>query len=252
MYSIERLDKIVEILKQRKSISVSKLCDMLFISPATARRDLTALEKKGVIRRTFGGAVLVESNNEEGPIVLRDQTMIRAKRYMCEKASEFIRNGQALFLDSSSTVSNLVPFLNDFRYLTFITNGLNVATALTQNTNFKVTLLGGEILTRSNSTVGPVAEDDVRRFFCDIAIFSCTAIDLHGGVSEGSVETSAIKRIMMERSDVKILVADCTKFGQNALSKTADVKDFDIIITDERPNDAFVHYCDEHSIRLLY
>jgi DeoR family fructose operon transcriptional repressor len=252
MYDVERQNKIIEILQQKKSISVNALTKMLFISPATARRDLSALEKKGVIKRTFGGAVLVDPNSAEGSIIMRQSMMVKSKRIMCEKATSLLRNGNSLFLDSSSTVSNIVPFLQDFRYLLIVTNGINVSAQLSKSSNFRIILVGGEIATRSNSTVGPTAVKAIDAFHCDILISSCAGIDVATGVTEFALEQSEIKRIMMSHSSVRILLADCSKFGKTFFSKTCPINGFDILITDQKPSQEYIDYCEQNDVRLIY
>jgi len=252
MYSIERQNKIIEILQQKKSISVQKLTEMLFISPATARRDLAALEKKGVLKRTFGGAVLTDPNSTEGSIIIRQQMMVKSKRIICEKAAALLRNGNSVFLDSSSTVANIVPFLSDFRYLLLVTNGIHIASQLVNGTgDFRVILIGGEIVTRSNSTIGPTAIQSLGAFHCDICLCSCAGIDIANGVSELDVEQSEIKQMMMARSTVKILLVDCSKFGKTFFSKTCDISDYDVIITDQKSPKEFLDYFNEHDIKLI-
>jgi DeoR/GlpR family transcriptional regulator of sugar metabolism len=252
MYDVERQNKIIELLKQRKSISVQKLVELLYISPATARRDLSALEKRGVVKRTFGGAVLAEASNEENNLVIQEQIMVKSKRYMCEKCASLISNNQSVFLDSSSTVANLVPFLSDFHYLSIVTNGLNISALISKNTNFRVFSVGGEIVARSNSTIGPVAQRVLSQFHCDICIHSCSGIDIQSGVTEGSLEQSSVKETMLKNSSIKILLADCTKFGKSFLSKTCDIKEYDILITDQKPAQEYIDYCLKNEVKLMY
>jgi DeoR/GlpR family transcriptional regulator of sugar metabolism len=252
MYDIERQNKIVELLKANKSMSVKKLTELVYASPATIRRDLDYLEKRGLIKRTFGGAIIQESTHEESPLLIREQTNVRSKRYMGEKCAELISSNQSLFLDGSSTVYNLLPFLNDFRFLSIITNGLNLALLLSQTTNFHVILIGGTIQSKSNSTLGPLAKEALNELRCDIAICSCTGLDLKKGVMETSLEQSEVKRTMMANSEVKILLVDKSKFGKSYLAKTCEVSDYNIIVTDERPAQDFIDYCAQHNVKLIY
>ena len=252
MYDIERQNKIIELLKANKSMSVRKLTEVVYASPATIRRDLDYLEKRGLIKRTFGGAIIQESTHEESPLLIREQINVRSKRYMGEKCAEFISSNQSLFLDGSSTVYNLLPFLNDFRFLSIITNGLNLALLLSQTTNFHIILIGGSIQAKSNSTLGPLSQEGLAKLRCDLAICSCTGIDIKKGVMETSIEQSEVKREMMKNSEVKILLCDKSKFGKSYLSKTCDVQDYNIIITDDKPAQEFIDFCAKHNVKLIY
>lgn len=252
MYDIERQKQIIDILKDKKSVSVKMLTELVYASPATVRRDLAYLEKKGLIKRTFGGAIIADSSNEESATLVREQTNVRSKRYICEKCSSLISNNQSIFMDSSTTLYSLVPFLCDIHYLSIITNGVNIATLLSQKTNFRVILAGGTIADKSNSTLGPLACMIVSSLHCDMAILSCTGFDINGGVTETAIEQSQLKQAMMNNADVKILLCDSSKFGKTFLSKTAEISAYNIIITDKKPDEAYLSYCERHQIKLIY
>ena len=130
MFNIERQKEILHILEQRKSISVSELARLLYTSESTVRRDLSELERSGKVRRTFGGVVLEETLNREVPLLLRRSQNHEAKQKIAAKAASLIQNDQVIFLDASSTVAHLVPYLAKFSDLTVITNSPNTALEL--------------------------------------------------------------------------------------------------------------------------
>ena len=99
MYNLEREDKIINILKKQNSISVLELSQLLFVSTSTIRRDLTNMEKKGLVTRTFGGVYLTKNTfNKETPFKYREESNVIEKRKLCQKVLPFIKDNMSLFL----------------------------------------------------------------------------------------------------------------------------------------------------------
>lgn len=252
MNDFTRQAQIMEILKNEKSVSVNKLVKTLFVSQATIRRDLETMAKQGLLKRTHGGAILFASSSEESSILIREETMKKEKREIAELCIPYLKNNISLFFDSSSTVSNLIPFLNNFQYLTIITNGLSTSLMITQKTNFKVFVPSGFVQSQSNSILGETSTKTISDLFCDIFIFSCAGLSLENGVTEASLEQADMKKLMLKNSRKKILLIDSSKFGQTYLAKSTDIADIDIIITDKKPEQKFVDYILQLGIELVY
>ncbi|MFA6830216.1 MAG: DeoR/GlpR family DNA-binding transcription regulator [Bacilli bacterium] len=233
MYDIERQEKILAILKEKKTISVNKLTSMLYASGATVRRDLVKMEQKGLIIRTFG-AVMINANpsNKETSFELRENTNISEKRLLCAKACEYIKDNSTIFLDSSSTLIHITPFLNDFNHLTIITNGLNMANEVITKTKHQVIIPGGSITPNTNSILGPLAFSTLGRFHCNMSIMSSSALNFKEQIlCESTVDQAEIKHIMVKNSDVSFCLIDSSKFNKTALYQTTELKNIDYIIS---------------------
>ncbi|WP_313562624.1 DeoR family transcriptional regulator, partial [Ruminiclostridium cellobioparum] len=102
MYSKERLDKIIEILKAKKHVSAAYLCQQLYASTSTIRRDILELEKSGIAKRSHGGVTFIQGTNIEYSSIFREMENKKEKSYICNLALDFISDGYAIFLDSSS------------------------------------------------------------------------------------------------------------------------------------------------------
>lgn len=124
MLEVERFEKILEYLREKKTAPVSVLAKRLYVSEATMRRDLTELERRGLIKRLHGGAILLDGANQELPLYMRERQNTNAKRIISEKASRYIAEGQTIFLDASSTAQYLIKYFEGFQNLTIITNGM--------------------------------------------------------------------------------------------------------------------------------
>ncbi len=229
MYNLERQEEIIRILEERKSVSVHSLAERLYSSESTIRRDLCALERSGRVRRTFGGAVLEESNTKEVPLFLRLSRNGEAKKHIAEKAARLIENGKVIFLDASTTVAYLVPHLKQFKNLTVITNSPNTSLELGRS-GITSYCTGGRLLESSEAYVGGEAEDFIRRFNADIMFFSSRGISVEGYITDSSVEESQIRRVMMAHTEKKYYLYDESKLGGKYLCNICSASEVDLII----------------------
>lgn len=252
MSDLAREEKIMEILNAENSVSVNKLMKLLYVSQATIRRDLTEMAKKGLLKRTHGGAILFSSTSEESSIVIRTETMKREKRMICEKALDYIKNNDSIFLDPSSTVCTIVPLLVNFRYLTIISNSLNAAMAIGQKTNFKVFIPSGFLKAQSNSILGDSTSKVISDIHCDIFLFSAAGIDTDRGLTEATIEQAEMKKIMCRNSRKRILLLDHTKFEQSFLAKSIDLMDVDVLITDRKPSEEYIRFLSQYKLELVW
>jgi DeoR family transcriptional regulator, carbon catabolite repression regulator len=247
----DRQSKILEILKKEKSISTHELMKRLFVSESTLRRDLTFLSKQGIIYRTHGSAIFAESSSLESSIHVRVQSQVKEKGQIALKCLDYIHKNESYFVDSSSTVGYVLPFLDNYQNITVVTNGLNNASILTQKTNVKVYLAGGIVYKNTNSILGIDTVNYIKRFNCNAFIFSCGGISIDSGISEANLEQALVKREMLDNSKVHILLADHTKFGVNNLCQYCDFKDIDIIITNKMPSPEFLQIFEQHHVQLI-
>ena len=231
MLPIQRQNDILRLLGEKKEMTVKELCAALYYSPATVRRDLAELEAKGLLKRSFGGAVLTESYAEQLPLAIRAAKSIAAKKHICAKAASLIANGETIFLDASSTTYFLAPHLRDFSDLTVITNNPHLSVVLSE---FKIHnfCTGGEMLNDSIALVG----SDTERFIGGIRAHKCffSARGLHNGeISDSSKPERDVKIAMLERSDTHILLCDSSKNGLQFPYRITDLSQIDHVV-DER------------------
>ena len=132
MFTLERQNEIMEILKKNKFISINELAKRFYISTASIRRDLEKLEQQGLVKRTYGGVMLVEGVHAEIPLVVREAEQKNAKMKIAQAAASLIRNQDTVFFDSSTTTRQICGFLGDKSNLTVITNGIRAISALAE------------------------------------------------------------------------------------------------------------------------
>lgn len=131
MLGVERLDGIMEMLKDGQAVSIHTLSKALYISESTLRRDLAALQKEGLIRRIRGGAILA-ANNRDVPRLIRENEAPDIKNIIGARAAELVHPGDVILLDPSTTCSYMVPYLPQHTDLLAITSGLKTALALSE------------------------------------------------------------------------------------------------------------------------
>lgn len=236
MLPLERQNQILEILSKRKAVSVEELCQLVYSSGATIRRDLTILEANGQIQRTHGGAVFVDSNAVESPLMLRESENRYAKSIIAQKAAVFLRDGQTLFLDSSSTASTLAGLLGSFKNMRVITNSLKTMNLLADMGGVEIYCTGGRLRESARSLVGPTAIRFVSQFHADYAFISCRGVDMEAGVTESSEEEAAVKMTCLQNAARTVLLCDSSKLDKKYFCKVCDLSQlWDIVSNEELP-----------------
>ena len=251
MFSVERQNEILEILNKNKSATVEELAAELFVSGATIRRDLSAMEKQGLLKRSHGGAIAFRSSAEEPALSIREQENTSAKRAIASLAFKLLKNGDSVFIDSSSTVGFVIPLMNNLKYLSVTTIGLKNALLLSQTNNVKIYIAGGQIHNRSNSITGTDTIDYISRIHADITLISCSGADLRAGFTDADIEQSKLKRQMRKNSNKVAMLCDSTKFGKTFMCSDFDFGEIDYLITDKTPPEEYVRKINESGCKLL-
>lgn len=215
-------------------VTVEQLCARLFVSGATVRRDLAELESSRLIRRTRGGAMLLDSNWGDEPLGFRENKNVMQKQAIAGLARAHIRDGMTLFMDSSSTVGVLAGLLDEFQGLKVITNGLKTAYLLSERKNVSVMCTGGTVRDNSQSLVGQSAVGFIGRLNADLAFISCRGFSIANGASEASEEEFYIKRQFLHNSAAAVLLCDSAKMDIDYLCRVAPLSRFVDVITERR------------------
>lgn len=233
MLQLKRQKNIMDILKKEKEQTVKELCVALYCSPATVRRDLVELEKQGLIKRSFGGAVLNESFFNQLPLSVRGVRNIAEKQRICAKAAQYIRTGETIFIDASSTTYFLAPYLKNIPDLTVITNNphLNIVLSEMKIHNY---CTGGEMLNSSIALVGSEAERFVRGIRANAFFFSARGI-CDREIYDTSKDERDMKLSMLEHSARHYFLCDSSKYIEHPYPyRIASLRDMDAVIGEEK------------------
>ncbi|MFA6861778.1 MAG: DeoR/GlpR family DNA-binding transcription regulator [Bacilli bacterium] len=233
MFSSERFKLISQYLKEHNRATVEELAHVLYVSAATVRRDLSEMQKLGLIQRTHGGAVLLDASDEVS-IFVRIEKNSADKEKTATLALNKLPSFSSIFIDNSSTCLGYAERM-DFTYKTVITNGLQLAMKLASKKDVKVILLGGTVQYSTYSTSGELTSSLLDYFKADVMLSSCAGIRLDGSY-EPSIETMEIKKKAFERSDKHILLVDKNKFSNSFPYRTEKLTSYDEIYTNADDN----------------
>ena len=179
MYQQERMDEIMKILEKNHYVTVEYLVKEIRYSPASIRRDLTLLEKQGLVTRSYGGVMYKDAN--VSPFRFRQHSMKSAKNAIAKKAATLVNNGDVVFVDGSSTAQYIGHYLTDKKGITVITCNMLLANYLSEHgvTTF---CSGGRVAEYPGILSGSMMLDSVAKFNIDIAFFSSVAFNFNGQI----------------------------------------------------------------------
>lgn len=224
----DRQNELLEYLKQHKHARITKLAQILFASESTIRRDIAELKKLGLIERTYGGAVVLDTANEVS-IDVRYDISRAEKQEVADIAKNKLPEFKTVFIDNSSTSLILAQLLN-LQNKTVITNGLSLTAELIKRANVTVLLPGGTLFNKTNSLSGSYTLRNLSDMYFDLLLCSCAAIN-EKGIFENSLEQSEIKRMARKNCTTSVLLVDKTKIGETATYRTCSIEDFDLVFT---------------------
>lgn len=250
MLAIDRQRRILELLNESGSLKTMETAAELGVTDETVRKDFEALEKRGELVRTHGGAGKRERSREELPLDERQTIRREEKRVIARLAASRIRANETIFLDASSTTLTLTEFLPDLP-LTILTNALNVFTALSDRPNLELICTGGEFDSKSRSFVGLTAEKALQRYNIHRMFFSGNGVDAERGISESNSLQAAFKERVIAYAEDVVFLADHSKLGEKSAFFFSPLADLDCLVTDRAADPAFLKKLTKAGIEVL-
>jgi DeoR/GlpR family transcriptional regulator of sugar metabolism len=224
-------ERLLDLLRHRGTRSVSEIAGTLDVGEATVRRSLRRLSGSGRVIRTYGGAVLAGERPADSPAESRPDD--QAKREIGAAAAGLVPDGATVVLSSGSTVLALARLLRG-RRLTVITNAIDVVSAVADEPEIEVVVLGGILLPRSRSLIGHLTDRATRDLRADVVFMGASAVDLeHGFMTEevGEIQTD---RAMRGIARDCVILADASKFDRVAPGFMFGFDQVGTLVTDER------------------
>lgn len=235
----EREEKLLSLLSAERLTSVDEICEKLYISKPTVRRDLDKLAKKGLIKRTHGGAYLTKPHNiKNEPFRMREQMSNDAGSVIAKKATEHIRDGYVIMLDGSDCAFSMIPYLADFKDLLIITNNAKISFILGQMGIENISS-GGRMNTDTLSFCGDTAINCINKYNADICFLSPNGISPDGYLTDNSDEENAVKCAMMQKSRKKVILCESNKFDHTYINNLCHISDADEIISEYKIPEKF-------------
>ena len=227
-----REEQYINLLAQGE-LSVKELSKKLFVSEPTVRRDIVFLCQKGLINCKRGIVSLkISSPDTRIPLFIRHLEQNEKKQIIARKASEYIKDGDVVMLDSSTTAFHLLPRLSAFKNILIITNGAKTSLEAA-SMGIKTICTGGELTRESFSYVGPDAEATLHKYNANVAFFSCRGISDEGVATDNFVLENSVRKIMIKNSQKSYLLCDSSKFGKTYLNTLCFTDEIEKIISDK-------------------
>lgn len=252
MLAIERKNAILARLSIEGKVLVSDLSREYGVTEETIRRDLEKLEKDGLAKKTYGGAVKNENFNIDLPFHVRKQTNVESKQYIASVIGSMINDGDYIMLDSSTTALCVIKSILHKKKITLITNSIEILLELSNKPEWTVISTGGTLKEGSLSLVGYQAERMVSSFHVDMSICSSKGIDTEIGVTDSNERDAEIKKAFFKAAKKKILALDSSKFDRTSFVKVCDISDIDMIVTDQRPSDGWAERLRQAGVDIQY
>ncbi len=232
IYQHERHKIILERLQQRNRVEVAVLAEDLDVTTETIRRDLTALERRGLLRRVHGGAALVERLPFEPTIAAREIRLVAEKDRIAAAALPWVPDGGSILLDGGTSVLALARQLSADTQLTVVTNSLPTATYLAEFPNLELHLLGGRIRSRTQAVVGSWGAGALAGVSVDVAFMGANGLTLQHGLTTPDLTEAETKQLMIKSARQVVVLADHSKIGASYFGRFADLAEIDVLITD--------------------
>lgn len=231
----ERRQSLLDLLRQRPGSRVPELAEALGVSEGTVRNDLNALAQEGGLTRVHGGAILNEQDQFRNiSFLLRHKTNAAAKLAIARAAAVLVNDYDSILVDASSTVYYFARALSDRKKLRVVTNGIDVARVLAQNSSNTVILIGGVVNNDSASVTGLLSEQIIKDLHTEKAFVSCSGFTLERGMTEVHLGEAQIKRKAIESSQQVIALIDSSKFGKEDLTPFAGPDKITRLFTDAK------------------
>ena len=232
MYAEERHQLIVSQARLEGRVDVTALASELDVTPETIRRDLSTLERQGLVRRVHGGAIPVERLRFEPSLADRDSLMQAEKERIAKAALDELPDGGTVLLDAGSTTSRLADLLPMERPLTVVTNSLPIALKAALRPNLTVFMVGGRVRGRTVASVDDWAQRCLAETSVDVAFLGTNGFSAERGLTTPDMAEAAVKRAMLACARRRVVLADHTKFGSDQFARFGLLQDVDVLVTD--------------------
>lgn len=230
----EREHSILNRLMVQGAVSVADLSSELAVSEVTIRSDLSSLEERGLLSRTHGGAL-----PSIHPHIFQRQNMnIEEKHRIAKAAADLVEDGDAIMIEAGTTTSLLPRYLAGKRDILIITNSILAFESAKSNPALKITLVGGEFRDSTDSFVGRITLDTIRRFNVRCAFVGTDGFSLKSGITTHLIEGGDVISVMRERAENLVLLADSSKYGKTGVVTILPLSQINTLITDTGLPDA--------------
>ncbi|WP_192043647.1 DeoR/GlpR family DNA-binding transcription regulator [Paenibacillus rhizovicinus] len=231
MFAEERREQILAQLEQEKRVLAKDLAEKFQISIDSIRRDLSIMEKQGLLKKTHGGAISSRKVRQvPRPPEMRYGEGSPQGNAIAKLAVSYLRANDTVFIGSGAISYVLLKYLPEGMPLTIVTNSIRVADTLREREAIETYLIGGRVKPSGNIT-DVIANEFIRQFKFDISFMT------GGGVSEQGIfastpEVAAFLRAVASASRRRIGITTHRSLGNDGFARAGQIGDLDMLITD--------------------
>ena len=253
MFMEERLNEILEIIKEEKKVLVKELSEKFNVSESMIRKDLQRLEKEGKVKRTYGGAILERESSYDEKTNSRVFIDLESKSYLGELVVDIIEDNDVIFLDISTTNHTIAMMLGATKKnLTIITNMNRIAMEFDRAPNVDVILIGGRYNKKLGGTVGSAAIEEIKKFKITKAFVGAGGINIEENfISNFNYDEAAVKKEILRCSKKRYIVANYEKLYKDGAYKFATLDDIDYIVTEKEPEGNIKEILNQKEVKVI-
>ena len=230
MFAEERQEKLLGILREKRKVAVSEMCDVFNVSGATIRADLRQLEEEGLLTRTHGGAVLRTRASFE-------QASDAREIVIGQRAAALVEDGDIIVLDTGTTTLHIARNIRDRQNVTVVTNDYQIARELEASPSIQTILLGGIVKKGYHCVVAINGRSILDTLNVDKAFMGTNSLSLKHGACVADIMLAETKRGMVEHASQVIIVCDYSKLNNTSLAQFTAADRIDTVVVDRLPDD---------------
>ena len=253
MYAEERQQAIADLVAQRGRLSVNALAAEYAVTTETVRRDLSVLERAGVLRRVHGGAVPAAALTAlEAKVGDRDLAHADEKDRIAKKAVGLLPSaGGSVLLDAGTTTARLALLLPRDLHLTVVTNAVPIAARLAGSPGVNLHLLPGRVRSTTHAAVGEDTVEALSRLRVDVAFIGTNGLSVDHGLSTPDHTEAAAKRAIVASAHKVVVLVDSSKIGREHTVRFAELVDVDVVVTDSGADPADLAELRSHGLDVV-
>ncbi|WP_209123912.1 DeoR/GlpR family DNA-binding transcription regulator [Alkalihalobacillus sp. BA299] len=249
MLTAERHHLILSLLHEKEIVKLQEFVEITNASESTIRRDLTDLEKANKLKRVHGGASLIQKRLIEPTLAEKTVKNSQEKIEIAKYAAQFIENGDSIYLDAGTTVTEMIPFLKE-KEIVVVTNAINNINSLMEY-GIETHVIGGLVKSATKAFVGRAAIQGIESFRFDKVFLGANGVHLDYGLTTPDTQEAFVKECALRKAQQAFLLVDHTKFGEVAFAKIADINEITIITSSSVDEDIIQAYKMKTEIKVV-
>ena len=249
----ERQNMIVQIINETGAASVKDLSIRFTITEDSIRKDLTALQKRGLIRKTYGGAMRIEDDSQERFVSQRKGKYLLEKQKIAKKVVRLLKDGDVIFLDISTTNVEVAKLLKTSGLsLTVVTNMVDVMLTMAGDEFNKIIFIGGEFTEGKDGFVGALANREIMKYRFDKSFLGLVGVNSQlNTVTTYTLEDATTKETILKSSKQAYMLLESRKLSKEGNFVYSSINDFFGVISEKSLSDEQKKSLEDYGLILI-